>query len=209
NLKRLGKDDRVLIEIHHRQLLGAGFTVPGLYVMGQSKTVKEWLEYKREEVRSWLSQKLGPDAAPALVGEADRPDHKPTTASELLDSDLGPAYLNFKANQRAGPGGSPISVCGKLDGPDSVNGGGGTGATALPDGSTLGDSISNEPPVPNAITVHAGSSVFITPNEDFRDDLKKALHDLRIVLERCTVPQLMPSEQGTGEGVDIETTFSM
>ena len=82
--KRAGKDDKLLIELHHRELLGIGLVLSHCYVMGQSKMVKDWLAQKRSEVQEWLVNHFGPSKAIRLVDPC-RPYYTPTTPAELLD----------------------------------------------------------------------------------------------------------------------------
>ncbi|KAJ1676203.1 hypothetical protein EV182_008657, partial [Spiromyces aspiralis] len=96
--KRVGKDERVLIELHHREILGMGYVLYHCYVLGQSKTVKEWLNTKRMEVQAWLTQHYNGSltSMPVLV-DPQRPYYLPTTPAELLESEVGPQYLQYTA----------------------------------------------------------------------------------------------------------------
>ncbi|KAJ1917925.1 hypothetical protein H4219_002918 [Mycoemilia scoparia] len=212
-MKRLGKDDNVLAEIHHRELLGVGYTIPSYYVMGQSKKVKEWLDSKRHVVQQWLIEKLGADNAPVLTMQSERPEHHPTTANELLKSELGSAYLDFKAAQRAGMegGGSGTAAVGTPGTGSSRVAGTNGRIMDSSDGNTVDsnlnsyDSYQNQNP--NAITVHAGSSIFVSPNEDFREELQTVLSDLQVVLSHCTLIPL-PEDIGT-KPQSLESMFNM
>ena len=88
--KRTGKDEKVLVELHHREILGIGFILSHCYVMGQSRLAKDWLTKKRLEVQDWLVDHFGPSKALRLVDPC-RPYYTPTTPAELIDSEIGMA----------------------------------------------------------------------------------------------------------------------
>ncbi|KAJ1915866.1 hypothetical protein H4219_004088 [Mycoemilia scoparia] len=100
--KRAGKDEKVLVELHHRELLGARFILAQFYVMGQGKIVKDWLAQKRIEVQTWIystARFSSPTINSINLIDPCRPYYVPTTAAELLESDImGPAYLQYTSS---------------------------------------------------------------------------------------------------------------
>ncbi|KAJ1914487.1 hypothetical protein H4219_004761 [Mycoemilia scoparia] len=97
--KRAGKDEKVLVELHHREVLGVGFNLAQCYVLGQGKVVKDWLFERRNEVQEWLFMKFGPANVPQLLDPC-RPYYAPTTPSDLMESDMAMAYLQYTSSLR-------------------------------------------------------------------------------------------------------------